>query len=137
MEPTLMPADTLERPYKFLIVDDSLFARKNMAKLVQGIGGVVAGEASNGREAVEQYFSIMPDLVLMDLSMPEMEGIEAVARIREKDGLANVIIVSSQGHEEIVKEAIGLGARHYITKPFNMQDAASVIKFVLTVYGKK
>ncbi|MBI3753083.1 MAG: response regulator [Deltaproteobacteria bacterium] len=82
--------------YRFLIVDDSVFARKNMSKVVEMAGGVVVGEATTGREGIEQYFKLKPDLVIMDVSMPEMEGLEALARIKEKDKDARPIAHSLQ-----------------------------------------
>lgn len=121
----------LSKAYRFLIVDDSLFARKNLARLVEGMGGVVIGEGANGREALERYFELRPDMVLMDVSMPEMGGLEALGMIREKDAGAKVVIVSSLGYEDIVKKAIALGAAHYISKPFKTRSAADIIKFVL------
>lgn len=117
--------------YKFLVVDDSIFARKNIAKVVEMMGGVVEGEATTGREAIDLYFKIKPDVVIMDISMPEMEGLEALAKIREKDKNANVIIVSSLGYQELVKKALSLGAKHFISKPFQSDKAAEIIKFVL------
>jgi two-component system chemotaxis response regulator CheY len=121
--------------YSFLIVDDSLFARKNIAKAVEAIGGNVVGEAVNGREAVEKYFELRPDLVLMDISMPEMEGIEALGLIRERDSSAKVVIVSSLGHQEMVKKGISLGAKHFISKPVVLEKVADIIKFVLAQKG--
>ena len=117
--------------YKFLVVDDSIFARKNIAKVVEMMGGVVEGEATTGREAIDLYFKIKPDVVIMDISMPEMEGLEALAKIREKDKNANVIIISSLGYQELVKKALSLGAKHFISKPFQSDKAAEIIKFVL------
>lgn len=126
-----------EHPYRFLIVDDSIFARKNIAKVVEAIGGIVAGEASNGKEAVDKYFALKPDLVLMDISMPEMEGIEALSLIRKRDKGAKVVIVSALGHEELVKKSLALGAKHFISKPVELNKAAMIIKFVLEQEGEK
>lgn len=117
--------------YRFLVVDDSIFARKNIAKVVEMMGGVVEGEATTGREAIDLYFKIKPDVVIMDISMPEMEGLEALAKIREKDKNANVIIISSLGYQELVKKALSLGAKHFISKPFQSDKAAEIIRFVL------
>lgn len=121
--------------YKFLVVDDSIFARRNLTKVVEAIGGAVVGEAANGKEAVDKYFELKPDLVLMDVSMPEMEGLEALSLIRQKDNEARVVLVSALGHEEMVKRGISLGARHFITKPFESEKAASIIRFVLKEKG--
>lgn len=117
--------------YRFLVVDDSVFARRNIAKVIEMIGGVVVGEATTGREGIEQYFNLKPDLVIMDVSMPEMEGLEAMEKIKERDKDAKVIIVSSLGYQELVKKALNLGARHFISKPFEPQKAAEIIQFVL------
>lgn len=127
--------DIDSRAYNFLIVDDSLFARKNIAKAVEAIGGNVIGEAVNGREAVDKYFELRPDLVLMDISMPEMEGIEALGLIRERDSSAKVVIVSSLNHQELVKKGISLGAKHFISKPVQLDKAADIIRFVLAQKG--
>jgi len=113
--------------YRFLVVDDSIFARKNIAKVVEMMGGVVEGEATTGREAIDLYFKIKPDVVIMDISMPEMEGLEALAKIREKDKNANVIIISSLGYQELVKKALSLGAKHFISKPFQSDKAAEMV----------
>lgn len=117
--------------YRFLIVDDSVFARKNMAMVIEMVGGVVAGEATTGKEGIEQYFKLKPDMVIMDVSMPEMEGLEALAKIREKDKDARVIIVSSLSYQELVKKALSLGAKHFIAKPFAPPKAAEIIRFVM------
>ncbi|MBI3399713.1 MAG: response regulator [Deltaproteobacteria bacterium] len=123
--------ETAVSPYRFLIVDDSVFARKNMSKVVEMIGAVVVGEATTGKEGIEQYFKLKPDLVIMDVSMPEMEGLEAMAKIKERDNDARVIIVSSMGYQELVKKALILGAKHFISKPFDPAKAAEIIQFVL------
>lgn len=133
MQPTTGEMDI--RAYSFLIVDDSLFARKNIAKAVEAIGGSVIGEAVNGREAVDKYFELRPDLVLMDINMPEMEGIEALGLIRERDSSARVVIVSALNHQELVKKGISLGAKHFISKPVQLDKAADIIRFVLAQKG--
>lgn len=119
------------RDYRFLLVDDSIFARKNISKVVEALGGLIAGEASNGKEAIDKYFELKPDIVLMDISMPEMEGIEALSIIMTRDKAAKIVIVSALGHEDIVKKSISLGAKHFIVKPVQLEKAAAVIKFVL------
>lgn len=133
MQPITSEMDS--RAYNFLIVDDSLFARKNIAKAVAAIGGTVIGEAANGREAVDKYFELRPDLVLMDISMPEMEGIEALGLIRERDSSAKVVIVSALNHQDLVKKGISLGAKHFISKPVQLEKAADIIRFVLAQKG--
>ncbi|MEK6657056.1 MAG: response regulator [Nitrospirota bacterium] len=118
-------------PYRFLLVDDSEFARKNIARVVSMLGGVIAGEAATGREAVEKYHKIRPDVVLMDITMPEMEGIDAVSEIIKEDSHATIIMVSSIGHKGLVKKALGLGAKHFITKPVQAEYAVKIVKAVL------
>jgi two-component system chemotaxis response regulator CheY len=117
--------------FRCLVADDSEFARKNISKIVSIIGGQVIGEAKNGIEALELYFKLSPDLVLMDITMPELDGIETLRRIMEKDKDAKVIVVSALGHKEIVWKAICFGAKHFFTKPYSPDYATMVIKSVL------
>jgi len=116
---------------RFLIVDDSLFQRKNLGQFVKHIGSEVVGEASNGREAIEMYKRLSPDLVFMDLIMPEMEGIDAVQKLIEIDGDAKIIVISSLGHDEMINRAISLGARQFITKPINFETTAGLVRAVM------
>ena len=116
---------------RFMIVDDSLFQRKSLGKMVHQMGWEVVSEASNGREAIEMYQRWTPDLVLMDLVMPEMEGIEAVEKILALDQKAKIIVVSSLGYSEIVEKALALGAKQFLTKPINADEAADIMKAVL------
>lgn len=122
-------------PYRFLLVDDSEFARKNIARVVSMLGGLIAGEASTGREAVVKYQEIRPDIVLMDISMPEMEGVDAVGEIIKEDKKATIVMVSSLGHKELVKKAIASGAKHFITKPVQVEYAAKIVKAALEGKG--
>lgn len=116
---------------RFMIVDDSLFQRKNLGKFVKQLGSEVVGEASNGREAIDMYRLLNPDLVFMDLVMPEMEGIDAVERLLEIDGDAKIVVVSSLGYSEIVDKALSLGAKQFITKPVDFDETADVVRAVL------
>ena len=118
-------------PRRFLIADDSEFARKNASLFVSKLGGVVVGEATNGQEAVEQYGRLHPDVVLMDITMPGMEGTEAVAKIVRDDPGAVIIMVSALGHTGILQKAIELGAKHFITKPIQFDYAAEIVRSVL------
>ena len=126
--------DSLNNPkssFRFLVVDDSEFARRNMKKILTSVGGSSAGFAANGREAIEQYLKLKPDLVFMDITMPEMEGVEAVQGILDCDALAKIVMVSSYGYQGIIKEALDCGAKHYLTKPLEPKQVASVVDFVL------
>ena len=115
-----------------MVVDDSLFQRKNLGTMIARLGWQVACEASNGRQAVELYPSARPDLVFMDLIMPEMEGIDAVEKILEIDKDAKIIVVSSLGYTEIVDKALSLGAKQFITKPVDFEAAAPTIRAVVS-----
>ena len=118
-------------PRRFLIADDSEFARKSASLFVSKLGGTVIGEAINGQEAVEQYDRLRPDVVLMDITMPQMEGTEAVEKIVRDHPDAVIIMVSSLGHNGILQKAIALGAKHFITKPIQFEYAAEIVRSVL------
>jgi two-component system chemotaxis response regulator CheY len=117
--------------FRFLVVDDSEFARRNMTRILCAVGGEEAGTATNGREAIEQYMKLKPDLVFMDITMPEMEGVEAVQGILDRDRSAKIVMVSSNGYQEMIKAALESGARHFLTKPVEPSQVASVVSFVL------
>src|SRR5512142_58063 len=105
------------QPLRFLVVDDSVFARKNLARMIETFGGQVAGEAGDGCTAITEYDRTMPDIVLMDITMPQMEGIEAAERIVRQHPDARVIMVSSVGYQENIVAALQKGARHFVQKP--------------------
>ena len=119
------------KAFKCLIADDSEFARKNAGKLVSMLGGEVIGEASNGLETVELYFKLHPDILLLDITMPELDGVEALRKIMEKDKDAKVVMISSLGHKEMVWKSLCIGAKHYITKPFEYEHAGFILNSVI------
>ena len=88
------------QPVRYLVVDDSVFARKNLIKMIEMFGGELAGEAGDGLTAIAEYNRIKPDIVLMDITMPQMEGIEAVERIVRQHADARIVMVSSVGYQE-------------------------------------
>ena len=90
-----------------------------MKNILEKAGYEVVGEAENGSEAVQKYKDLDPDLVTMDITMPEMDGIEAVKKIREIDSDANIIMCSAMGQQSMVVEAIEAGAKDFIVKPFD------------------
>lgn len=102
---------------KILIVDDAAFMRLRAAKLLTEAGYTVI-EAENGRLAVEAYTRERPDCVLMDITMPEMDGIEALTEIRKVDPTARVAMLTAMGQQSIVMDAIKRGARDFVVKPF-------------------
>jgi two-component system chemotaxis response regulator CheY len=116
---------------RYLIVDDSVFARKNLSRMVESFGGQVAGEAGDGHAAIAQYDRLHPDLVLLDITMPEMEGIEAAERIVRQHPEARVIMVSSVGYQENIVAALQRGARHFVQKPVKPEVLYEVIKYVM------
>ena len=102
---------------KVLVVDDSVIIRKSLSQQLDELGYEVIGEASNGSEAVKLYKKLKPDFVTMDITMPIMNGIEALNEIKREDKDAKVIMVTSHGEEKLVMEAIKRGAAGYILKP--------------------
>jgi len=102
-----------------LVVDDSNFMRKMMISLLTKNGYEVIGEANNGKLGVSQYKELKPDVVTMDVTMDVMNGLEALSRIIGYDPDANVIMVSSMGQDTIVRDAIMLGAKNFLVKPFD------------------
>jgi len=131
MEPRNATAAPGRTAFRALVADDSEFARRTAGKVIAAMGGQVVGEATTGREAVERYRALHPDLVLMDITMPEMPGVEAVEEILREDPSARIVMVTSLGHQEIVRRALGLGARYFLTKPLHLQAAAEALRFVL------
>ncbi len=120
-----------KRPLRFLVVDDSVFARKNLIKMIDSFGGEVAGEAADGLSSIAEYDRTRPDLVLMDITMPQMEGIEAVEHIVRHDPEARIVMVSSVGYQENVVAALQKGAKHFIQKPVKPDVLYEVIRYVM------
>jgi two-component system chemotaxis response regulator CheY len=108
-----------------MIVDDVAFVRKTLGDILKEAHYQVVGEAANGAEAVELYKKLRPNVVTMDVVMPQMSGIEAVKQIVKLDKEAVVVMVSAMGQENLVMEAINVGARDYVLKPFS---AAEIVK---------
>ena len=119
----------------YLIVDDSVFARKNLAKMVQAFGGDVAGEAGDGLTAIAEYNRLKPDIVLMDITMPQMEGIEAVERIVRLHPEARIVMVSSVGYQENILAALQKGAKHFVQKPVKPDVLYEILRYVLNDEG--
>ena len=117
--------------FRALVADDSEFARRNVGKMIALLGGEVVGEAATGRQAVDRYRALRPDLVLMDITMPEMPGVEAVEAIMREDPQARIVMVTSVGHQEVVRRALSLGARYFLMKPLQFEEAAAALRFVL------
>lgn len=104
---------------KLLITDDAAFMRMTLKKMITDAGYEVVAEAADGKEAVELYNEHKPDLVTMDITMPEMNGIEALEQIKQHDPAAKVVMCSAMGQQNMVVEAIQKGAVDFIVKPFD------------------
>src|SRR4029077_3417323 len=105
------------KPIRYLVVDDSVFARKNIIKMLEQFGGQLAGEAGDGMTAITEYERSKPDIVLMDITMPQMEGIESAEKIVQQNPDARIVMVSSVGYQENIVAALQRGARHFVQKP--------------------
>ena len=114
-----------------LICDDAAFMRMMIKDILTKNGYNIAGEAENGRIAVEKYAETKPDLVMMDITMPEMDGIQALKKIKENDPGATVIMCSAMGQQAMVIESIQSGAKDFIVKPFQADRVLEAVKKVL------
>lgn len=114
-----------------LIVDDSMIMRRSLRNIIENSGHTVIAEASNGNEAIAAYKSHSPDIVTMDISMPSMNGLEALKNIKSINSDARVIIISAYSQKEMVLDAIENGAKSYILKPVNVKKVKDAINLVL------
>ena len=111
-----------------LIVDDAAFMRISIKNMLTKNGYEVVGEAENGKIGVEKYKELKPDIVTMDITMPEMNGLDALKEIVAFDSGAQVVMVSAMGQEAMVRDAILSGARGFIVKPFKEEGIIAAIK---------
>ncbi|MDO4772681.1 MAG: response regulator [Bacillota bacterium] len=116
---------------RILVVDDASFMRMMVKDILTKNGYEVAGEAENGQKAIEKYNELNPDLVIMDITMPEVDGIEAVKRIRANDPEAKIVMCSAMGQQAMVIEAIQAGAKDFIVKPFQADRVLEAVKKVI------
>lgn len=116
---------------RVLVVDDAAFMRMTIKKMIESDGYTVVGEAGNGVEAVQKYMELQPDAVLLDITMPEMNGVDALKRIKEFDPKAKVIICSAMGQQAMVAQAVQSGAKDFIVKPFEKDRLVAALKRVL------
>ncbi|KXG75759.1 response regulator [Thermotalea metallivorans] len=114
-----------------LIVDDAAFMRMMIKDVLTKNGFQVVGEAENGLKAIEKYKELQPALVIMDITMPEVDGIQAVKEIKKIDSNAKVIMCSAMGQQAMVIEAIQAGARDFIVKPFQADRVIEAVRKVL------
>jgi two-component system chemotaxis response regulator CheY len=111
-----------------LICDDAAFMRMMIKDILTKNGYNIAGEAENGLKAVDKYQETKPDLVMMDITMPEMDGIQALKKIKAADPSANVIMCSAMGQQAMVIESIQSGAKDFIVKPFQADRVLEAVK---------
>lgn len=116
---------------RVMIVDDAAFMRMMLKDVLTKNGFEVVGEAENGQKAVEKYRELTPDLVIMDITMPEIDGIQAVKLIRAESPNAKVIMCSAMGQQAMVIEAIQAGAKDFIVKPFQADRVVEAVKKAL------
>ena len=118
----------------FVIVDDAVFMRTIIRKMIEQVEGyTVVGEASNGREAIEAAKKYQPDIMTLDITMPEMDGIVAVPEILKASPNTHIIMVSAMGQQSMVIEAIKMGAKDFVIKPFEKSRVYQAIKNVLAM----
>ena len=113
---------------RVLIVDDAAFMRISIKNMLTKNGYEIAGEAENGKVGVNKYMELSPDIVTMDITMPEMSGLDALKEIIRFNPKAQVVMVSAMGQEAMVREAIISGAKGFIVKPFKEEGIISAIK---------
>ncbi|HYE83494.1 MAG TPA: response regulator [Clostridia bacterium] len=114
-----------------LIVDDAAFMRASIRIMLEKNGFKVVGEAENGLKGVEKYKELRPEIVTMDITMPEMDGIEALKAIKEFDPMAKVVMLTAMGQEPMVMDAVMSGAKSFIVKPFKEEVVVQTLKKVL------
>ncbi len=117
---------------KILIVDDAAFMRMTIKKMLEAHNHIVIGEAENGIEAVKKFAELLPDVVLLDITMPEMNGVDALKRIKEMDKDAKVVICSAMGQQTMVAQAIQYGAKDFIVKPFQEDRLIAAVEKVMS-----
>ena len=116
---------------RILIVDDAKFMRITLTNILKKANHVIVGEAENGREAVKLYRELKPDLVTMDITMPEMSGLDAVKEIKKDYKDAKIIMCSAMGQQKMVVDAIEAGAKDFIVKPFDDSQVIDSVSRVL------
>ncbi|HCR12947.1 response regulator [Solidesulfovibrio sp.] len=122
------------KPLRIMVVDDSGLTVKKMVKMLEGLGHEVAAVATTGQEAVDAYAAVAPDIVAMDITMPDLDGIEATRRIMAVSPDARIVIVTSHGQEQMVMDAIEAGAKGYILKPVKPEKLKETLETVAAKY---
>ncbi len=113
---------------KIMVVDDAAFMRITLKNMLERNGFEVVGEAANGAEAVKRFAELSPDIVTMDITMPQMDGVEALREIKKISPEAKVIMISAMGQETMVKEAVLSGAMGFLVKPFKEEAVIKALE---------
>jgi two-component system chemotaxis response regulator CheY len=113
---------------RVLITDDALFMRTTLKSILTKNGFTVVGEAINGRESIDLYMQTQPDVVMMDITMPDMDGITAVNEIKRIDATAKIIMCSAMGQKDMVLKAVAAGAKGFIVKPFQAEKVIETLQ---------
>ncbi len=116
---------------RILITDDTAFMRMTLRNVLAKNGYEIVGEAEDGAQAIEKYLETKPDLVTMDITMPNMDGITAIKKIMEKDPEAKIVVVSAKGQKALVIEALNSGAKDFIVKPFQPDRIVEALQKVV------
>ena len=117
--------------HRVLVCDDAIFMRTMISDILSGAGYEVVGEAETGVQAIERYQALKPDLVTMDIVMPDMGGIDAVREIVKGDANAKILMCSAMGQQALVVEAIQAGAKDFVVKPFQPSRVLEAVQRVL------
>jgi len=117
--------------HRVLVCDDAIFMRTMITDILSGAGYEVVGEAETGLQAIERYRELTPDLVTMDIVMPDMGGIDAVREIVKQDPNAKILMCSAMGQQALVVEAIQAGAKDFVVKPFQPSRVLEAVQRVL------
>jgi len=117
--------------HRVLVCDDAIFMRTMISDILSGAGYEVVGEAETGLQAIERYRALSPDLVTMDIVMPDMGGIDAVREIVKQDPNAKILMCSAMGQQALVVEAIQAGAKDFVVKPFQPSRVLEAVQRVL------
>lgn len=124
------------RSRKFLVVDDSLITVRKISQILEDLGHEVTGYALNGTDAIAKYRELKPDLVTMDITLPDINGIQVVQNILASDKSALIIMITSHGQEQMVIDSIDAGAKGYVMKPVKPDILRDTIEQVLSNYGE-
>lgn len=116
---------------KVLIVDDAAFMRFSIRSMLEKNGFEIVGEAENGKVGVRKYKELSPDIVTMDVTMPEMDGIEALKAIRRDSPDAKILMITAMGQECMIRDAVMAGARGFLVKPFKEEAMINALSKII------